>query len=603
MIGQFPEVLDSSMLATFKSCPEMFKKIYIEQWKPRGLSVHLHAGASFAKGLEVARQSFYVENQPADLAVSAGLGALLKAYGDFECPSDSAKSAERMAGAFEFYFDSYPLASDECVPCTLPGGKRGIEFSFTHILPLNHPSGNPLLYCGRMDMLANFAGGVFIEDDKTTSSLGASWSRQWDLRSQFTGYCLTSDTEVLSTEGWLSIDKVTLAHKVAQWDNGNLSFVHPTELHSPDFKGSLITSNGKTSITGTPNHRQIVFDTYSNEYKTYTLDKLPKTSGALRFLSAGKLEGNEVVYSEALIRLVVAAQADGTWRNKTGLAFHFTKDRKAKRLLSLLEELGATFSIHTTKDNSFSCQLTKSCVVSREVYNLIGPNKKFGAWLLSLSQLELEAFIEEIQYWDDSSRGTRDWMYFSNDKENVEWVRTVAAITGHYSSVHSQKKGSYRVYVSKSCLHAVHLQTWGTIPWNDKVYCITVPSSYFIIRKDGKHLITGNSWGCREAGIKADGVLVRGVSILKTKYDTQQAISYRPEWQVDRWFEETLQWIKDMLICYETGVWRHNLDHACAEYGGCQFRQACMSQDETPWLNQYFERRHWDPITRIETRL
>src|SRR5271154_5160588 len=106
----FPRVIDSSMLATFKSCPQLFFKTYIQEWKPKELSVHLHAGASFAKGLEAARTAFFVENSSAEEAVAKGLEALLHAYGDFECPADSAKSAERMAGAFEFYFDNYPLS-------------------------------------------------------------------------------------------------------------------------------------------------------------------------------------------------------------------------------------------------------------------------------------------------------------------------------------------------------------------------------------------------------------------------------------------------------------------------------------------------------------
>lgn len=300
MIGQFPEVLDSTMLATFKSCPQLFKKQFIEHLKPKGLSVHLHAGASFAKGLEAARESFYVQGNHVDDAVAAGLAALLTAYGDFECPEDSAKSAGRMAGALEFYFSQYPLDQDTCTPLVLPSGKHGIEFSFVQPLQIVHPvTSNPLLYSGRMDMLANFGGGIFIEDDKTTTSLGATWSRQWDLRSQFTGY----------------------------------------------------------------------------------------------------------------------------------------------------------------------------------------------------------------------------------------------------------------------------------------------------------------AWGCRESDIKVDGVLVRGVSILKTKYDTQQAVSYRPDWQIARWFEESMRLIERMISCWKASQWDHNLDHACADFGGCQFRQACSSQDETSWLDAYFERRHWDPITRVETRL
>ena len=93
------------------------------------------------------------------------------------------------------------------------------------------------------------------------------------------------------------------------------------------------------------------------------------------------------------------------------------------------------------------------------------------------------------------------------------------------------------------------------------------------------------------------------MSILKTKYDTQEAISYRPEWQVKRWYNELLDWIGEIEKCWRTGKWRHNLDHACTDFGGCGFRQACSSQDEAPWFETYFQRRHWDPVTREETIL
>jgi hypothetical protein len=299
-IQNFPSTIDSSMLASFKSCPQLFKKTYIEEWKPKGLSVHLHAGKAFASGIETARKEFFVNGKSADDAVALGLGKLLKSYGNFECPPDSAKSADRMAGAFEFYFQNYPLGNDGTAPIIMPGGKHAIEFTFAHPLPLLHPvTGDPLIFSGALDAILSYADGVFITDEKTTTQLGASWSRQWDLRSQFSGY----------------------------------------------------------------------------------------------------------------------------------------------------------------------------------------------------------------------------------------------------------------------------------------------------------------AWGCREYGIKVNGAIIRGISILKTKYDTQQAITYRPEWQIDRWYEEMLTWVEDMIICWKTGKWRHNLDHTCAEYGGCAFRQCCASQDEQPWLETYFERRHWDPIKREEIPL
>ena len=294
----FPAVLDSTTMAAFKSCPQKAYLEFMQHWKLRDQSVHLHAGAAYATGIEKARVAYYIDGRSPEDSLAIGLKALLTAYGDFECPPESAKSAERTAGALEYYFSQYRLGEDKAIPMTLPGGKRGIEFSFLEPLDLAHPvTGDPLLYSGRMDMMCEYEGMHLGEDDKTTSQLGASWPRQWDLRSQFTGYV----------------------------------------------------------------------------------------------------------------------------------------------------------------------------------------------------------------------------------------------------------------------------------------------------------------WGAARAGIKLDGFLVRGVSILKTKYDTLQAITYRPQWLIDRWYEQLIRDAKRMIQAWESGYWDWNLDHACAEYGGCPFKSVCQMRDPTPLLQQQFQRRRWDPVARTET--
>lgn len=203
-LSPFPSVIDSSLINSFRSCPTQCRYEYIEHWKGRIPSVHLHAGSAFARGLEVAREAFYLEGLGESEAVGRGLEALMVAYGNFDCPPDSAKSCERMLGALEFYFSQYPLSKDHIEPIVLPSGGRGIEFSFVEPLDFPHPeTGEPLLYSGRMDTVVNFAGGRFGEDDKTTTQLGASWSRQWDLRSQFTGYCWGAARANLPLDGFL----------------------------------------------------------------------------------------------------------------------------------------------------------------------------------------------------------------------------------------------------------------------------------------------------------------------------------------------------------------------------------------------------------------
>lgn len=185
----FPPVIDSTMLATFRSCPQKFFRSYVEHWKPKQESIHLVAGKAYAEGLEASRRAFYQHGAEAEEAMAIGMKALVESYGDFEPGPYDTKTLDRMMGALEYYFENYPLGADGATPYVGASGKPWIEFSFAEPLPIEHPtSGMPLIYSGRADMVAEFAGAVYPVDDKTTSSLGPSWNRQWEMRSQFTGY-------------------------------------------------------------------------------------------------------------------------------------------------------------------------------------------------------------------------------------------------------------------------------------------------------------------------------------------------------------------------------------------------------------------------------
>lgn len=186
----FPTVIDSSLLATWRACPTSCRRTYFEHWKPATQSVHLVAGAAFAAGLEVARQAFFIEGTSSDDALLAGVKALWRHYGEYEPPVDSPKGPLRMAGALEYYFSQYPLGSDGATPHRFGPNHHGIEFSFLEPLEINHPeTGDPLLYSGRADMVCDAFGSLFLFDEKTTTQLGPTWPKKWDQRAQFTAYC------------------------------------------------------------------------------------------------------------------------------------------------------------------------------------------------------------------------------------------------------------------------------------------------------------------------------------------------------------------------------------------------------------------------------
>lgn len=188
----FPAYVDSSMMASFRSCPKSFEYGYLRHLHHTETSIHLVAGGAFAKGLEVTRLKFYTGESDEPTAILAGQRAAIKQWGENDLFLDHNKTLSNVLLAIESYFDRYPMQEDCVQPFRGADGKPAVEFSFANEIPgaPNHPvTGEPILYVGRFDLLGEFNSALFAVDEKTTGSLGPTWLKQWDLRSQFTGYC------------------------------------------------------------------------------------------------------------------------------------------------------------------------------------------------------------------------------------------------------------------------------------------------------------------------------------------------------------------------------------------------------------------------------
>jgi hypothetical protein len=191
----FPTAIDSTIRKTFASCEQKFFYEFVEGLSLKHHSIHLHAGATFARGLEVFRKEFFLMGKTQIEAVESARIAMVVEWGDYE-PMFSwsegqteAKSLDALMDAIDFYLFTWEPTTDPIQPL-IEGGNISVEFSFAIPIPHRfHPvTGDPLLYAGRFDMMGVYNNTLFVVDEKTTKQLGASWSDQWEMRSQFTGY-------------------------------------------------------------------------------------------------------------------------------------------------------------------------------------------------------------------------------------------------------------------------------------------------------------------------------------------------------------------------------------------------------------------------------
>lgn len=197
------------------------------------------------------------------------------------------------------------------------------------------------------------------------------------------------------------------------------------------------------------------------------------------------------------IPLLLAVQADGsltpTASGKWDLHFVFKKVRKAEKLRSVLAAAGVTYT-ETNPNGSYAFYVHRGQEPVTRIADLIGAEKTFGPWLLQMDRAQADAFCEDIFCWDGSP--DRRSMYSSSTPGNASWAATILSLSGHRTKVREYMPPSGRPNWQTDC-------TWGTaasmttnikraeVAWDGSVYCVSVPSSYVLVRRNGRTCITG----------------------------------------------------------------------------------------------------------------
>lgn len=314
--------------------------------------------------------------------------------------------------------------------------------------------------------------------------------------------CCDGETEILTTLGWVRMDQLKDKHKVAQYwkEDGSIDFVKP-EIHRPHFKGEMVHLKTEQSIDllVTPKHRCLLrnrksknlFDVEAHDFRTDS-----------QHIQGGIYQGGGLHLSKWQIVWLCAVQADGSYQKSgtydAGIRFILRKKRKIARLRRCLAKLGVKHTQTHMQKGGVGFYIHKhdpSCQLARRIM----PDKQFGKWLLKLSRKNLDRFVGEVFFWDGD--WTRKASWTSSIKNNADWVQIAFCLSGKRAALASRvpnskwSKGNDHHFVNitnTDCSMTTNF-TSEKVPWDDKVYCVTVPSSYIVVRRNGKVSVTGNS--------------------------------------------------------------------------------------------------------------
>ena len=308
-------------------------------------------------------------------------------------------------------------------------------------------------------------------------------------------WCLTGDHEILTDKGWLRLEDWR-GGKIVCW-NPNQEMVSFQKANALcfEYNGPIYHYEDKRiDQISTPDHKMRVKKRYNSEWTDDTVCNMAKYRPSIPFTGRRQtMPGLE----HAELRVLVMTQADGSYKEDGMLCFHFKKKRKIERCKHLLRQAGIYFTVNECRTDG----TTQIKIPSREqpMYLRMFHDKTFGMWLLDESP---DVFFDELRYWDGSQSAKNSIQYTTTNKVNADIVQAFAHTSGRSAKMktvirdkeHPNWSDAYYLDIWLTPKNCHEIRVKPTVSqFNGKVYCAETPTGYFLVRRNGKVWVTGNS--------------------------------------------------------------------------------------------------------------
>ncbi|MFX1318449.1 MAG: DNA polymerase domain-containing protein [Promethearchaeota archaeon] len=350
--------------------------------------------------------------------------------------------------------------------------------------------------------------------------------------------CLSEDTEILTNLGWLSLDSVR-AHsnngaflKIATVNplSSEVEFQPLGKLHEYDYQGELYNfACGGVDLLVTPNHR-MVFNRRTNKR-----DRM-EWSDSLELEEAQKLcerywfkipqFGNWVGRShnvnfgrftftpDQFLPFLGWLLTDGSF-DKYSVRIHQSKEKNFQHIRNSINLLGFKFtekeytSGQGRKYHRFDINDSEFANALRNWldHELGGRRKGIPRTILNFEKEHLQLLFDSLLLGDGSWSRGKCHSFSSITRRFVDEFQELALRLGYGCQVKHEihdceidekvyrNHESYRAFLSyfrQNVFSGQRQRIW-RLPYQGKVWCVSVPNGTIIARRNGKPAVTGNS--------------------------------------------------------------------------------------------------------------
>lgn len=336
-----------------------------------------------------------------------------------------------------------------------------------------------------MDYFPTLTGELFHDDDSFVRGLMGPIG------------CTDADTEYLSPTGWKRIGDYD-GGLVAQWHpSGEIQFVTPGYVEWPCQELILFENANSVSMCLSPNHRMPLYN-WKGEFCVKTAEQVERKPSR-HIVPTTFTPSTALGLSDLEIRLRVMIAADGSYPKAGNQAIICVrKERKKERIRHLLRECGIPFR-----------EAQRASRPTETVFTFARPSfpkplHESANWYQA-SREELSVLLDEMTYWDGLFNHA-EIRFHTTKKEEADVVQFAAHACGHCAHIRTTEYKEdlwgdcFCVSVTRTgsnkrvtAIRGDSLQISRVKPADGRQYCFTVPSSFWLARREGRVFVTGNS--------------------------------------------------------------------------------------------------------------
>ena len=345
--------------------------------------------------------------------------------------------------------------------------------------------------------------------------------------------CVDCKTEYFNGKEWKSIADYVQGEQVLQFDpqTDEATLVQPTnyikkpctEMHHMKTKygiDQMLSGEHRVLYYNRSSHRP---GDYNGPYVA-TMDEVCRTHEKSAFRgkikTAFSYSGTGIDLSDVEIKLMLAVLADGHFNannpNSKCVRFNLKKERKQQALEALLKEAGYTEKPHELKTRNRKEYGVYETEDGYKHYSFYAPmrEKHFTDMWYQCSTHQLQVICDNILQWDGSIDAKNRRKYTTTNDADADFVQFAFSACGYRATVskkerkgelhhtngkaYTRKADEYEVCISDTVYIGLSTGKDKTeiakeAPEDGYKYCFTVPSSFLVLRRNGKIFLTGNS--------------------------------------------------------------------------------------------------------------